>query len=68
MGKFPLTEIKSFVSRYFCNLGGGRRKGKKKNCGNGGINFAVFSNDSYLASSFIYYGISRTTNAISIIA
>lgn len=32
------------------------------------MNFVVFWNDSYLASSFIYYGISRTTNAISIIA
>lgn len=30
MGKFPLTEIKSFVSRYFCNLGGGGKKRKEE--------------------------------------
>lgn len=33
MGKFPLTEIKSFVSRYFCNLGGGEEKERRKIAG-----------------------------------
>lgn len=61
-----LSKIKSFESRYFAISREDEKKKKIEE--NGGMNFVMFWNDSYLASSFIYYGISRTTNAISIIA